>query len=132
MATLRSLWRTDTVNTNRSVHEAPSPQTRYCARNWWSSRSGRHGPIACCTDQWQVDQGGGTGGDDRRALSGVSGLSLRFVLGLSHLLLLLRISLLLDLFTVLCVSAVLRLRLVMTPGIGSGGSLRGAARPQGF
>src|SRR5258707_2443273 len=125
MAIRRSIWRTVTSNTNRSFHEDPSPQARDCTRNCWSSRSGRHGPIVCCTDQWQVDQGGGTGGDDRRALSGVSGLSLRFVLGLSHLLLLLlRISLLLDLFTVLCVSAVLRLRLVMTPGIGSGGSLR--------
>src|SRR5260370_30112759 len=132
MAIRRSIWRTVTSNTNRSFHEDPSPQARYCTRNWWSSRSGRHGPIACCTDQWQVDQGGGTGGDDRRALSGVSGLSLRFGFGLSHLLLLLRISLLLDLFTVLCVSAVLRLRLVMTPGIGSGGSPPSPPRQHGI
>src|SRR5258706_15983122 len=132
MAIRRSICRTVPSNTNRSFHEDPSPQARDCTRNCWSSRSGRHGPIVCCTDQWQVDQGGGTGGDDRRALSGVSGLSLRFVLGLSHLLLLLRISLLSDLFTVLCVSAVLRLRLVMTPSIGRGGSPTTRPKPTLF
>src|SRR5258708_39909480 len=96
MAIRRSIWRTVTSNTNRSFHEDPSPQARDCTRNCWSSRSGRHGPIVCCTDQWQVDQGGGTGGDDRRALSGGSGLSLLFVLRLSPPLLLLPKSPLFD------------------------------------
>src|SRR5262249_42290839 len=93
-----------------SLHEDPSPQPRDCTRNCWFSYSGRHGPIVCCTDPSHVGQGGGTRPDDRPALSGESGLSLRFVLGLSHLLLLrisknllllLRISQLLDLFTIL-------------------------------
>src|SRR6516225_7355488 len=104
----------------RSLHEDPSPQPRDCTRNCWSSHRGRHGQIVRCTDQWHVDQGGGTSPDDRRALSGESGLSLRFVLELSHLLLLrishhllllLRVSQLSDLFTILE-----RLRLVVTPG----------------
>src|SRR5258706_8135775 len=99
MAIRRSIWRTVTSNTNRSFHEDPSPQARDCTRNCWSSRSGRHGPIVCCTDQWQVDQGGVTGGDDRRALSCVSGLSLPFVLRLSPPFLLLPIFLPFDLFT---------------------------------
>src|SRR6516165_447678 len=106
----------------RNLHEDPSPQPRDCTRNCWSSHRGRHGRIVCCTDQWHVDQGGGSP-DDQRALSGKSGLSLRFVLGLSHLLLLrrshdplllLRVSQLSDLFTILE-----RLRLVVTPGTGS-------------
>src|SRR4029077_13347373 len=84
----RSIWITVTYHRNRSLHEDPSPQPRDCTRNCWSSHSGRHGQIICCTDQWHVDQGGGTSPDERRALSGVSGLSLRFVLGLSHLFLL--------------------------------------------
>src|ERR1700730_6646206 len=104
MATRQRRLEKITSNTNRSFHEDPSPQARDCTRNCWSSRSGRHGQFVCCTDQWRVVQGGGTGCDDRRALSGVSGLSLLFVLGLSHLLLLLRISRLLGLFTVLCIS----------------------------
>ena len=69
---------------------------------------------------------------DRRALSGESGLSLRFVLELSHLLLLrishhllllLRVSQLSDLFTILE-----RLRLVVTPGTGGGGRLPSSRR----
>src|SRR6516225_11532889 len=108
----------------RSLHEDPSPQPRDCTRNCRSSHRGRHGQIVRCTDQWHVDQGGGgTSPDDRRALSGESGLSLRFALELSHLLLLrishhvlllLRVSRLSDLFTILE-----RLRLVVTPGTGS-------------
>src|SRR5262249_26597008 len=93
-----------TTRTNTRNHADPSPQACDCTRNCWSSRSGCHGPIVCCADQRHVDQGGGAGRDDRRPLSGVSGLSLPNVLGLSHLLLLrishlllLRISALLEL-----------------------------------
>src|SRR5215475_7125963 len=128
-----SVWRSTTPKTNRRLHEDPRSQARDCTRDCWSPRSGCHGPIVCCTDQWHVDQGGGTGCDDQRAILGVSGLSLRFVshpllLRISRLLLL-RISRLFDLCTVLEISAVLRLRRVVTPSSGSGGFLRAAAGP---
>src|SRR6516164_2793666 len=112
------------LSRERNLHEDPSPRPRDRARNCWCSHSGHHGQIVCCTNQWHVDKGGGTSPDERRALSGESGLSLRFVLELSHLLLLwishhllllLRVSQLSDLFTILE-----RLRLVVTPGTGSG------------
>jgi hypothetical protein len=69
--------------------------------------------------------GGGTSRGDRRAVSEILGLSVRFVLGLSDLLLLRGIELL-DLFTVLEVSGLLLLPLVVKPSIG-GGFLRAAA-----
>src|SRR5882757_4748663 len=78
--------RTVALKTHRRLHEEPTPQACGCTRSCRSLRNGWGGPIVRRTDEWHVSQGGGTGPNNRRALSEISGLSVRFVLGWSEIL----------------------------------------------